>query len=221
MKNTILLLTLSGIASAATVTDSFNNDEVTVALSVSAATTAPVFTATWTGTYGSVSQDFTVTGDTSGTATDINPGGVTTGLGVGTNFGGNWMFNDTMTFTMTGGPTITANSGYTYLSDTLDFTFDAFSFVSANANGIYGDINGTIYDTTAVSSNTGADQDFGTTAALLSTGSWANNSWSVVTSTTLDLSGDILFDEVVTVPEPSSAALLGLGGLALLTRRKR
>ncbi len=39
--------------------------------------------------------------------------------------------------------------------------------------------------------------------------------------TTLDLAMDNLTFDEVTIPEPSSVALLGVGGLAVLLRRRR
>jgi len=229
MKITSLLtLALISASSAATVTDTFLGDEYTINFTPTTTlnSASPTFTATWTGTYGSISQDFIITGiDRGGNAGEIVHASSFAGLGVSSTAGLNDysdnFFSETMTFATTGTATITANSGYSYVSDTLSFSFDNFGFRSVSATvGMYATINGDVYDSASQLYETGS-QDFGSTAVIVASGSFANNSWSSVQSTTLDVSGDIIFEEVVNIPEPSSAALLGLGGLALLSKRKR
>jgi len=219
---------LIGASPAATVTDSFLGDEYTIDFTPTTTlnSASPTFTATWTGTYGSISQDFIVTGlDRGGNAGEIVHAQAFAGLGVSSTAGLNDysdnFFAETMTFATTGATRITANSGYSYVSDTLSFSFDNFGFRSVSATyGMYATINGDVYDSTAQLYETGS-QDFGSTAVIVASGNFSNNSWSSVQSTTLDVTGDIIFDEVVNIPEPSSATLLGLGGLALLSQRKR
>jgi hypothetical protein len=59
--------------------------------------------------------------------------------------------------------------------------------------------------------------DFDASEFNLLTGNFANSKvgWNI------DIVGNDLVLNAVFVPEPSSAALLGLGGLALMLRRKR
>lgn len=128
----------------------------------------------------------------------------------------------------------TASFAVSNVSDdhaTETFTFDGFTSIHAfhNLNVGTGTFNLThAGGTSSVTPPLGSDGDNGTTDKTGITPTFAASPTFSVALTSLETSSNFVrFDEVgvsfssSAVPEPSSAALLGLGGLALILRRRK
>ena len=180
--------------------------------------------------------------DLSGHAMTINSGGVISpGNSPGTAATGSQTWNDGGSYlweinaSSDAGGTIGTDPGWDWLdiTGTLDltnltaggFTIDIDSLTSGNiagdavgfdtwTKGSPGDVDYSFTIATASSGITGFDADNFTldSSGFSNAPSW---DWQIV------LSGSDLVLEAYAVPEPSSTALLGLGGLALMLRRKR
>ena len=113
-----------------------------------------------------------------------------------------------------------AVTGFTDVSSTLDINSVAFSeFTGFNYSANFADQNSTIQ---VNGGQTYVENDRLTYTAVTSGTSLEVATISGGNMLLSNLTADFVIDyDVTTVPEPSSAALLGLGALALVSRRKR
>jgi len=231
MKTTFLslvpALALSSICSAATITESFSN---TTTHSGGSASPSGTGSATRTYTIAGTNADIRITTTwSSNTATDTiafdtnNPSGYGISSGANTGVDGSEVLTVDFSYSV-----INIADGYTYNSDSLALNLDAFLLRGRDNSGNNTGYSYTLSDgttATGVAGDTWAERvnvtgiSGGVDSVALST--TTVNGGMYINGFQVSIDGDLLLDEVVTVPEPSSVALLGLGGLALLSRRKR
>ncbi len=124
--------------------------------------------------------------------------------------------------TLSASYSVTANTGYTLISDTLDTDFGNITIRNNDGSAVSFDIDGTSYSTTAAANAWAGRYSFndGITDSSLLIDNVVGDGILIDDLSFSLVGGDVTL-ETVTVPEPTSASLLGLGALSLLSRRKR
>ena len=222
MKTTFLslipVLALTSICSAATVVDTYTTTStnlfVTAATSPNTSDTM-IRTITATGTYSTVTATFTITGSNDLTTSD-------NGIGVNSGTGDAVHLDGSESLTLSASYSVTANTGYTLISDTLDTDFGNITIRNNDGSAVSFDIDGTSYSTTAAANAWAGRYSFndGITDSSLLIDNVVGDGILIDDLSFSLVGGDVTL-ETVTVPEPTSASLLGLGALSLLARRKR
>ena len=158
---------------------------------------------------------FTITGSSALTTSD-------NGIGVNSGTGDATQLDGSESFTLTASYTVTANAGYTFVSDTLSTDFGSIRIRNNAGSAVSFDIDASSYSTTAATNAWNGRYDFndGIIDSSLLIDNVVGDGIMIDDMGFSLIGGDVTL-ETVTVPEPTSASLLGLGALSLLARRKR